>query len=248
LVVAKRSARQARISYLIQIRHLGFTAPDQLRERFRPVPRAALAATAAALRPQAGSDPMLYATKLAMRTLGRRVLALDHDTNDLDAVLADLVAVTAPSLLEVHGVGVDTAAILLVAAGDNSERIPTEAAFAHLCGAAPTSTGSGRTNGRHRLNLGRQLPSQPRPLADRGHQDEQPPQDRRLRRASPRPRTLQARDHPLPEALQRPGDLPASPTLTIERRAWPDNCLTPSGCPSNEPPARRSPPRHRMAS
>jgi len=154
LVVAKRSARQARISYLNQIRHLGFTAPDDLRERFRLVPRAALAATAAGLRPQTGSDPVLYATKLAMRTLGRRVLALEHDTNDLDAVLAELVGVTAPSLLDVHGVGVDTAAILLVAAGDNGERIRTEAAFAHLCGAAPTETGSGKTSGRHRLNLG----------------------------------------------------------------------------------------------
>ena len=146
--------RQARISYLNQIRHLGFTAPDELRERFRSFPERRLAATAAGLRPHAGADPALYATKLAMRTLGRRVLALDHDTNDFDASSAELVGVTAPSLLEVHGVGVDTAAILLVAAGDNSERIRTEAAFAHLCGTAPTTTGSGKTSGRHRLNLG----------------------------------------------------------------------------------------------
>src|SRR5207244_7846229 len=53
LLVAKRSARDARITMLNQIRHLGFTAPDQLRERFRGVPRGSLADEAAALRPRA---------------------------------------------------------------------------------------------------------------------------------------------------------------------------------------------------
>jgi transposase len=154
LVVAKRSARQARISYLNQIRHLGFTGPDVLRERFRHVSPKALAATAAGLRPQPGGDPVLHATKLAMRTLGRRVLALEEDVTYLDAVLAGLVTETAPTLLEIHGVGIDTAAILLVAAGDNSEPIRTEGAFAHLCGAAPIPAGSGKTNGRQRFNPG----------------------------------------------------------------------------------------------
>jgi transposase len=154
LVVAKRSARQARISYLNQIRHLGYTAPDDLRERFRHVAPKALAAAAAGLRPQPAGDPVLHATKLAMRTLGRRVIALELDVAELDAVLARLVVATAPSLLELHGIGVDTAAILLVAAGDNSERIRTEGAFAHLCGAAPIEAGSGKTDGRRRLNRG----------------------------------------------------------------------------------------------
>jgi transposase len=35
LLIAKRSARDTRIMCLNQIRHLGFTAPDALRERFR---------------------------------------------------------------------------------------------------------------------------------------------------------------------------------------------------------------------
>jgi transposase len=97
---------------------------------------------------------VLHATKLAMRTLGRRVLALEEDVTYLDAVLAGLVTETAPTLLEIHGVGIDTAAILLVAAGDNSEPIRTEGAFAHLCGAAPIPAGSGKTNGRQRFNPG----------------------------------------------------------------------------------------------
>jgi transposase len=153
LLVAKRSGREARITCLNQLRHLGFCAPDELRERFRGVPRARLAASAAALRPRAGSDPVLYATKLAMRTLGRRVLSLGEDTDALDALLAELVTVTAPSLLELYGVGVHTAAILLVAAGDNVERVRSEAAWAHLCGVAPLQASSGKMT-RHRLNRG----------------------------------------------------------------------------------------------
>lgn len=154
LVVAKRSARETRVTYMNQIRHLGFTGPQELRERFRHVSREALAQTAAGLRPNPNSDPVLYATKLAIRTLGRRVLALDDDIHELDGLLAELVAETAPSLLDLYGVGADTAAILLVAAGDNSDRIRTEAAFARLCGAAPIPTGSGKTGGRYRLNPG----------------------------------------------------------------------------------------------
>jgi transposase len=154
LLIAKRSAREARITCLNQLRHLGFCGPETLRERFRDVPRSRLAESAAALRPRPGTDPVEHATKLAMRTLGRRVLALNADNDDLDTVLAELVAVAAPSLLEVYGVGVDTAAILLVAAGDNAERVRSEAAWAHLCGVAPLLIQTGKTTNRYRLNRG----------------------------------------------------------------------------------------------
>ena len=153
-MIAKRSSREARISCLNQLRHLGFCAPDELRERFRGVPRDQLADVAAALRPRPDSDPVTYATKLAMRTLARRVLTLVEDNNALDGILAELAAATAPRLLELYGVGIDTAAILLVAAGDNAERVRSEAAWAHLCGVAPLPATSGKVTQRHRLNRG----------------------------------------------------------------------------------------------
>src|SRR5204863_4471636 len=134
LLVVRRSGRNVRIKYLNQIRHLGFTAPDPLRERLRDVHRDRLARTAAALRPTARADSVVYATKLAIATLGRRVLALEADTARLDDELETLVRRTAPNLLEVYGVGINTAAILLVAVGDNPHRLKSEAAFAHLCG------------------------------------------------------------------------------------------------------------------
>jgi hypothetical protein len=68
LLVVRRSGRNVRIKYLNQIRHLGFTAPDELRERLRDVRREHLAPTAAALRPTAGSDTVVYATKLAIES------------------------------------------------------------------------------------------------------------------------------------------------------------------------------------
>ena len=55
---------------------------------------------------------------------------------------------------EQFGVGFDTAAEVLIAAGDNTDRIRSEAAFAKLCGVCPIPAGSGKTSGRHRLNRG----------------------------------------------------------------------------------------------
>ena len=81
------------------------------------------------------------------------MLDLDTTTERLDQHLATLVRATAPGLLALEGVGTDTAAILIVAAGDNPQRLRSEAAFAHLCGVAPIEASSGKTI-RHRLNRG----------------------------------------------------------------------------------------------
>ena len=66
---------------------------------------------------------------------------------------SQLVATAAPELLAVKGVGTDIAGALLVAAGDNPDRLHSEAAFASLCGVAPIPASSGKTN-RHRLSRG----------------------------------------------------------------------------------------------
>lgn len=153
LLVAHRSGREARTKCLNQLRHLGFCGPDELRERFRGVTVGRLAETTAGLRPNSNGDPVSYATKVAMQTLGRRVLDIDADCARLYSELTDLVNATAPSLIELHGVGTHTAAVLLVAAGDNADRITSEAAFAHLCGVAPIEASSGKVT-RHRFNPG----------------------------------------------------------------------------------------------
>jgi transposase len=154
LVVVKRSAREVRIKTLNQIRQLSFTAPDELRERLKAVsPPTALAEQAAGLRPRAGVGPVMFATKVSLQTLGRRVLSLDQEMERIDELLAELVQDVAPGLLAVYGVGVHTAALLLVAAGDNPQRLRSEAAWAHLCGVAPIEASSGKVT-RFRLDRG----------------------------------------------------------------------------------------------
>ncbi|MGH9091425.1 MAG: transposase [Acidimicrobiales bacterium] len=76
--------------------------------------------------------------------LGHRVLELDEEKERLDRLLSELVRVTSPDLLSLHGVGVDSAATLLVTAGDNPGRLRSEAAWAHLCGVAPIEASSGK--------------------------------------------------------------------------------------------------------
>jgi transposase len=153
LLVAKRSARSTKIRTLNQIRHLSFTAPDELRDRLKGCSRERLAGEAAALRPRPGGDVVIVATKTALRILGRRVLALDEEKAILAELLGELVSATAPGLLGLYGVGVDNAATLLVTAGDNAQRLRSEAAWAHLCGVAPIEASSGKVT-RYRLNRG----------------------------------------------------------------------------------------------
>ena len=86
-----------------------------------------------------------------MRSLARRAVELRAEVKQLDRIIKTLVARTAPELLARRGVGPDGAAALLVAAGDNSGRVHSEAAFAKLCGAAPMEASSGQTV-RHRLS------------------------------------------------------------------------------------------------
>jgi transposase len=59
----------------------------------------------------------------------------------------------APGLADLVGVGPHTAALLLVAAGDNPDRMRSEATWAKLCGVAPLAASSGKVT-RHRLNRG----------------------------------------------------------------------------------------------
>ena len=85
--------------------------------------------------------------------VARRVRTIDAEMAEIDGVLGPLVAAMAPDLITLNGVGTDTARALIVAAGDNPERLRNEATFAHLCGVSPLDASSGKQL-RHRLNRG----------------------------------------------------------------------------------------------
>jgi transposase len=154
LLVARRSARTQRIQTLNQLRHLVFTGPEPIRVRFKDRYKTGLVTEAARMRPRNGADPVTFTTNTVIRDLARRIQGLNTEMASIDHMLSDLVAATAPSLLALHGVGLDSAATLLVAAGDNPDRLGSEGSWAHLCGVAPLPAGSGKTSGRNRLNRG----------------------------------------------------------------------------------------------
>ena len=153
LMVARRSAREQRIQTLNQLRHLVFCAPEEIRIRFKDRPKMGLITEAANMRPRKGSDPVTYTTNLVIRNLAKRIKALNTEMADIDEMLTGLIEDTAPELFELYGVGVDTAATLLVTAGDNPERVSSEGSWAHLCGTTPLPASSGKVT-RHRLNRG----------------------------------------------------------------------------------------------
>lgn len=154
LHVARRSAVKQRAVTQTQMRALVVTAPDALRRQLRRLPAAALITTCAALTPNPdhAADPAT-AAMIALRGLARRHQHLSAEITELDALIEPLVAAINPDLLAVNGIGPDVAAQLLVTAGDNPERLHSEAAFSMLCGVAPLPASSGKTR-RHRLNRG----------------------------------------------------------------------------------------------
>jgi transposase len=136
-------------------------APSPLRDELVDLTKRTLVNRCLRLRPETDdlatlrSDPerlLMAGVKIALRDLARRWKALDAEIKALNAQIEVLVPLAAPDLVQLFGVGVELAGQFLVTAGDNAERIHTEAAFAKLCGVAPQPASSGRTTGRHRLS------------------------------------------------------------------------------------------------
>lgn len=152
LKCAKDSATDSRTRAINQIKAILVTAPAALRERLEHLHRGALIRACAALRPGLLDAPVA-AAKRALRSLARRVQVLEAEIAELRADLDQLTQAVCPALRQTFGVGVDNAATLLTAAGDNPERLRSDAGFAALCGVNPLPASSGKTN-RHRLNRG----------------------------------------------------------------------------------------------
>jgi transposase len=150
LRVARRGALKARVAAAEQLHGVLYSAPEELRQPLLGLKTKALVNACAVMRPGPLTSTTT-ATKTTLRTLARRWQQLQGELDQLDRHLGALVASAAPSLLTLPGIGIDTAGQLLVTAGDNPQRLRSEAAFAHLCGTAPIPASSGRTD-RHRLN------------------------------------------------------------------------------------------------
>jgi transposase len=152
LRVARRGAMKARVAAAEQLYGVLCSAPEELRQPLLGLKTKAMVGACAALRPGPLTSTTA-ATKTTLRSLARRWQQLQAELDQLDTQLQALVTSAAPTLVALPGVGVETAGQLLVTAGDNPQRLRSEAAFAHLCGTAPIPASSGRTD-RHRLNRG----------------------------------------------------------------------------------------------
>src|SRR3712207_3738524 len=146
-----------------------------------------------------------------MRSVARRHRVLSEEIAELDARIERIVEEAAPQLVALDGVGPDTAAALLIAAGDNPERLKSEASFAHLCAGRrpcpPPQAGSFAT-GSTPAETGT-------PTARAARGGAQPPEARRshanLRRQEDGRGQVQEGGHAVPETLHRPRDLPRHP-------------------------------------
>jgi len=154
LRAARSGAVKARGAALNGLKAMIVSAPAELRAVLDDLHTVPLIKMCACLRPdrQRLDDP-LQGTKAALRSLARRIVALEDEINELDAALAGLVRRAAPHTISLLAIGVEHAGQLLVTAGERPERLRSEAAFAHLCGVAPIPASSGRTQ-RHRLHRG----------------------------------------------------------------------------------------------
>lgn len=156
LKIARDSAVKARTVAVNELRDVITTAPAALRERLLPLTTAARVAACAALRPEAvhtAADVVLAAVKTTLQTLARRIQDLTTQDKHLAKAINQLMKTIAPTLLAARQVGPHTAAQLVITAGQNLDRMTSEASFARLCGAAPIPASSGKTT-RHRLHRG----------------------------------------------------------------------------------------------
>ncbi|MEU3445340.1 IS110 family transposase [Streptomyces griseoincarnatus] len=156
--LTKASAVKARTQAINQLKAVLVTADPVLREELALLGNAQLFRTCAQFtdthgREEVGAEPVVQATRITLGLLAHRIGQLSEEIRDVEARLARLVKCHAPQLLDVVGIGPDTAVALLITVGDNPERLDSEASFAALCGVSPVERSSGRRQFR-RLNRG----------------------------------------------------------------------------------------------
>ena len=154
LLVTRDSAVRHRTAAGLQLRDLITTAPAELHDKLIGMTTRQRVVACVKLRPDLTrlADPA-QAVKVALRALAHRIQELDAEIKDADRILDTLVADTVPTLITHRQIGTITAAQLLVTAGQNLDRMRSEASFAKLTGTAPIPASSGKTR-RFRLNRG----------------------------------------------------------------------------------------------
>jgi transposase len=203
LKACRKTAVAARRVALQVVQNTIVCAPDELREPLRKMTRMQLIRTLVAWRPDLTDyRDVTSAYRIALKSLGRRYLELQDEIADLDTMIVSIVDELAPNLVARNSIGYESAAQLLLTAGDNVQRLRSEASFAALCGVSPVPAFI-RQDNTPSAQPGRRPCRQQRAayhchwsVADRSsHTD--------LCRKAYNRRPFQARSHPMREALHR---------------------------------------------
>jgi transposase len=150
--LAKSSAIKARTQTINQLKAVLVAADPQLREPLSGLSNLRLIRRCAELDIDTPQDTT-SAAAYTLRLLARRILTLTDEISELEHQITTTVTSHTPQLLTRCGIGPDNAAAVLIAAGDNPDRLHSEASFAALCGVSPLEASSGKTR-RRRLNRG----------------------------------------------------------------------------------------------
>jgi transposase len=152
--IARKSAVKVQVTAMITLKATLITASDELRAVLEPLTAYQLIVACTELNTDGDLTNPATAMNYTLRSLANRWLGVHEELKVHSRHLKRLTEQTAPALVGAFGIGPDTAGELLVAAGDNVERIRSESAFAKLCGVAPIPASSGKTSGRYRINRG----------------------------------------------------------------------------------------------
>jgi transposase len=184
-VACRKTAVAARRVALQMIQNTIVCAPDGLRDHLRNMTRMQLIRTLASWR----SDLTAYrdvesAYRISFKSLARRYLELHDEIADLDAMIGAIVDELAPNLVARNSIGQAGAAQLLFTAGDNPERLRSEAVFQPHVASFPSRPRQGgdraANSALHIIVIGRLRTDQ---------------MDQALRRSSNRRRAFQTRRH-----------------------------------------------------
>ena len=225
-MACRKTAVSARRIALQMIHNTIVCAPDALRDQLRNLTRMQLVRTLASWRPDLTAYRDLdSAYPIGLKSLARRYLELHDEIADLDVMIAAIVNELAPNLVARNSIGHIGTAQLLLTAGDNPERLRSEASFASLCGVSPVPASSGKTV-RHRLNRGgdRAANSALHIIAIGRLRTDQRTKDYVARRISTRP--FQTRRHSSVEALPREMGLHAHHATSEGNQRRPNRRLT----------------------
>ena len=227
LMACRKTAVSARRVALQMIHNTIVCAPDGLRDQLRSLTRVQLVRTLGTWRPDLTAYRDLESTyRIGLKSLARRYLELHDEIADLDVMIVAIVNELAPNLVASNSIGhIGAAQLLAPTAGDNPERLRSEASFASLCGVSPVPASSGKTV-RHRLNRGgdRAANSALHIIAIGRLRTDQRTKDYVARRIAER--AFQARRHSSLEAIHRQRGLHAHHAAPQGNQRHPNRGLT----------------------